>query len=293
MATPARADPATDLVSPSGDGRRGGDFQMWFWLRDAILLIEPSDLVDFATVSVGREVNRSVRLSNTGATPVTANVSVSGGDRIRTTLAKLPITLEPSGQTDIPLIFKPLQGRQIQRRTANRKRSRSRIRKPRSSCEVAAHPAGRSVRLAFRRRAAQHPHGPYDHHPQPQPPADHGHGNRLRFGRRRHPTQDIHAETRGVPPSHRVSPTASLRPEIRLAAHRDHGRSAGFAGLRSSAEIARVCFNRVARCGLLPHLPVRETFEASSPASAGRFRTSTGGLTPPRAPPSRFGPCAV
>ena len=70
--------PATDLVSPIGDGRRGGNFQMWFWLRDAILLINPSDIVDFATVSVGREVNRSVRLSNTCATPVKANVSVTG-----------------------------------------------------------------------------------------------------------------------------------------------------------------------------------------------------------------------
>ena len=81
---------------PSGDGRQGGDFQMWFWLTPAPLLqISPATL-NFGTQAVGAtSAAQTVTLTNVGNIPVNiSNISITA-DFAET-------------NTCIPSIFRPL-----------------------------------------------------------------------------------------------------------------------------------------------------------------------------------------
>ena len=81
---------------PSGDGRQGGDFQMWFWLTPAPLLqISPATL-NFGTLAVGvTSAAQTVTLTNVGNIPVNiSNISIT------TDFAET--------NTCIPSIFRPL-----------------------------------------------------------------------------------------------------------------------------------------------------------------------------------------
>jgi hypothetical protein len=77
--TDASGRPTLGLSLPSGDGRQGGEFQMWFWLTPAPLLeISPATL-NFGTQAVGTtSPAQSVTLRNSGNTPVTiSNIHIT------------------------------------------------------------------------------------------------------------------------------------------------------------------------------------------------------------------------
>jgi len=97
---------ATDEVLPSGDGRRGGDFPIWFWLGFDSIVVKPSDRLDFGTVALGVNGNRSVTLGNVGDAPVTMGVAVTG-DAFSAATPDPAIKVEPGGQASIPLVFNP------------------------------------------------------------------------------------------------------------------------------------------------------------------------------------------
>jgi hypothetical protein len=81
---------------PSGDGRQGGDFQMWFWLTPAPLLqISPTTL-NFGTQAVGTtSPAQTVTLRNVGNIPINISNINSTADFAET-------------NTCIPSIFRPV-----------------------------------------------------------------------------------------------------------------------------------------------------------------------------------------
>lgn len=97
---------ATHLLLPSGDGRPGGDFRMWFWLQGPAIVFEPPELVDFGTVFPGFIVERDVLVRNDGNTTFSAQVDVSG-TAFQSELSGQTITVEPGKQGRIPLVFTP------------------------------------------------------------------------------------------------------------------------------------------------------------------------------------------
>jgi hypothetical protein len=77
--TDASGNPTLGLNLPSGDGRQGGDFQMWFWLTPSPLLqISPAS-INFGTQVVGStSAAQTVTLSNVGNIPITiSNMNVT------------------------------------------------------------------------------------------------------------------------------------------------------------------------------------------------------------------------
>ncbi len=83
---PRGTDDGTDVILPSGDRRRGSDFEMWFWLvekpqtpsGDPAIRVDPAGL-PFGSVSVGLSVNRTVQVSNVGTGTLTGQASVAIG----------------------------------------------------------------------------------------------------------------------------------------------------------------------------------------------------------------------
>jgi len=94
--TDASGSPSLGVSLPSGDGRQGGDFQMWFWLTPAPLLqISPAS-INFGTQAVGTtSAAQTVTLRNVGNIPVTiSNINITS-DFAET-------------NTCIPAIFRPV-----------------------------------------------------------------------------------------------------------------------------------------------------------------------------------------
>jgi len=71
----------TGLQLPSGNGRPGGDFEMWFWLTSApTVTVSPSNL-DFGNQLQGvASAPLSITVSNGGGSPLPVTVTLSGGD---------------------------------------------------------------------------------------------------------------------------------------------------------------------------------------------------------------------
>jgi len=94
--TDASGSQALGLSLPSGDGRQGGDFQMWFWLTPAPLLQISPTTINFGTQAVGTtSPAQTVTLRNVGNIPVTiSNIDIT------------PDFAETN--TCIPSIFRPI-----------------------------------------------------------------------------------------------------------------------------------------------------------------------------------------
>jgi hypothetical protein len=94
--TDASGRPSLGINLPSGDGRQGGDFQMWFWLTPAPeLQISPASL-NFGTQVVGTtSAAQAVTLTNVGNIPITISTISITADFAET-------------NTCIPAIFRPL-----------------------------------------------------------------------------------------------------------------------------------------------------------------------------------------
>ena len=92
----ASGNPSLGVSLPSGDGRQGGDFQMWFWLTPAPLLqISPAS-INFGTQAVGTtSAAQTVTLRNVGNIPVT--------------ISSINVTADfAETNTCIPAIFRPV-----------------------------------------------------------------------------------------------------------------------------------------------------------------------------------------
>jgi hypothetical protein len=99
----AQGGQSTGLSFPSGDGRPGGDFEMWFWLT-AIprLAISPTTLT-FNAQSVGTTSQpQTVTLTNVGNLPITiSNITISGDFAETNTCIQSPFTITPAAPTGI------------------------------------------------------------------------------------------------------------------------------------------------------------------------------------------------
>ena len=104
-----RDDNRTDAVLPSGDGRRGGDLSLWFWLaRDEgnpDIAAEP-DTLFFGVVTVGGAVIESFALLNEGDAPLVVNAFGVPGPSF-TVLDAGPLTVPPGGSATVRVRFAP------------------------------------------------------------------------------------------------------------------------------------------------------------------------------------------
>ena len=102
----------TGILLPSGDGRRGGDFQMWFWLTS-----QPSVVVSPASIDFGSlPVNATspvvpITVTNNSTNPVTVAISLAPGDNFSqtTTCPVSPTTLPVGANCTINVTFKPVR----------------------------------------------------------------------------------------------------------------------------------------------------------------------------------------
>jgi hypothetical protein len=99
----------TGLSLPSGDGRRGGDFEMWFWLTSpptGVVVVAPASL-DFGNQAVNASATLPVTVTNNTAQQVTLAVSITPGD-FTETITPSP-TLASGASATINVTFKPTQ----------------------------------------------------------------------------------------------------------------------------------------------------------------------------------------
>jgi len=100
-----------DLRLPSGDGRRGGDFEMWFWLGPSSVSapdidVTPTSLA-FGNVVVGQSPTQSLTMRNTGNAPLTVAGFTSNNPRFSVVAPAVPLTVAPNGQQPVTVRFSP------------------------------------------------------------------------------------------------------------------------------------------------------------------------------------------
>jgi hypothetical protein len=99
----------TSLLLPSGDGRRGGDFEMWFWLTSpptGVVVVSPASL-DFGNQAVNAATTLPVLVTNNTAGPVTLSITLAGGDFSETVTPSA--TLAAGASSTINVTFTPTQ----------------------------------------------------------------------------------------------------------------------------------------------------------------------------------------
>jgi hypothetical protein len=102
----------TNLFSPSGDGRRGGDFEMWFWVTappSGTVVVSPTT-IDFGSLAVNASATQPVTVTNNTAASVTLAISID--DTTDFTEAVAPdssTTLAVNASATINVTFKPPQ----------------------------------------------------------------------------------------------------------------------------------------------------------------------------------------
>lgn len=104
---PGGPTPAINIRFPTGDGRRGGDFEMWFWLTRAVnpvpnIVFTPPVLNFATTPATGR---LSVSVSNGGTAPLTVTQLDIDNPAFIITSAGPPFTIAPGGQQAITIQF--------------------------------------------------------------------------------------------------------------------------------------------------------------------------------------------
>lgn len=102
-----------DLRLPSGDGRRGGDFEMWFWLAPGGLLapdidVTPTSLA-FGNVSVGQNPTQSLTVRNTGSAElsITRTGITSNRPWFSVVSPTGPFSVAPNAQQTVTVRFSP------------------------------------------------------------------------------------------------------------------------------------------------------------------------------------------
>lgn len=105
-----RADGGTDVVLPSGDRRRGGDLEVWFWLRQGEIdanpriRLQPEEL-GFGTVAVGGSEERAIAVHNDGDGPLRAEASTAPD--VFAVASADAFVVEPGGRRDLRVRFAP------------------------------------------------------------------------------------------------------------------------------------------------------------------------------------------
>ncbi len=103
----------TELRLHSGDGRPGGDFEMWFWVaRDFApdIDVTPTAL-DFSNVPVGQLATKELTVENTGGAVL--NVSSIGSDNEFFKVTPTTFTVDAGRKRKVTVSFKPTtRGRQ-------------------------------------------------------------------------------------------------------------------------------------------------------------------------------------
>ncbi len=97
------------LSLPSGDGRRGGDFEMWFWIeprRRQAITVTPGSL-SFGTIAVNSVKDLIINLTNAGTAPVTIEaMTIAQKEFAVIAPRQFPLTLSP-GSIDSTVRFSP------------------------------------------------------------------------------------------------------------------------------------------------------------------------------------------
>ncbi|PAP76012.1 DUF6519 domain-containing protein [Rubrivirga marina] len=107
---PRASDGGTDVVLPSGDGRRGSDFELWFWLVETREDGRPSIAVSpaalrFPEVSApGQRLERTLRIRNDGGAPLQIT-SLDVGPGVFRVEAPLPLRVEPGAEADVLVTY--------------------------------------------------------------------------------------------------------------------------------------------------------------------------------------------
>ena len=107
---PRASDGGTDVVLPSGDGRRGSDFELWFWLVETREDGRPSIAVSpaalrFPEVSApGQRFERTLRVRNDGGAPLQITGLDVGPDVFRVD-APLPLRVEPGAEAEVVVAY--------------------------------------------------------------------------------------------------------------------------------------------------------------------------------------------
>jgi hypothetical protein len=99
----------TGILLPSGDGRRGGDFEMWFWLTSTPSVVVSTSSIDFGSLPVNPTSPPVVPITvtNNSTNPVTIAVALaSAGNFSQTTNCG---TLAVGASCTIDATFKPTQ----------------------------------------------------------------------------------------------------------------------------------------------------------------------------------------
>lgn len=103
-----REDGGTDVILPSGDRRRGGDLEMWFWLvegRRPIINVN-RDTLDFEVVPIGSSRTLSLVIENRG-TATLAIRRMTTNQSVFTVLADVPFDVPPDSERSAPVRFTP------------------------------------------------------------------------------------------------------------------------------------------------------------------------------------------
>ncbi len=102
----------TGIVLPSGTGRRGGDFEMWFWLISLPSVVVSPTSIDFPAQAVGTtSAPIPVALTNNTKNPIAITSIVPSGDFAQTTTCPAsPGTLAAGGNCAINATFTPTIG---------------------------------------------------------------------------------------------------------------------------------------------------------------------------------------
>jgi hypothetical protein len=112
--SPAAPDPTTgfqrtDVLLPSGDGKRGGDFEMWFWLISLPAVVVSPTSINFPNQVQGIvSAPVALTLTNNSPAPLTISSIVPTGDFAQTTNCPLTSTqLAESASCTINVTFTP------------------------------------------------------------------------------------------------------------------------------------------------------------------------------------------
>jgi hypothetical protein len=98
----------TGILLPSGDGRRGGDFEMWFWLTSTPSVVVSTSSIDFGSLPVNASSPVApITVTNNSTNPVTIAVTVApAGNFSQTTNCG---TLAVGASCTINATFRPMQ----------------------------------------------------------------------------------------------------------------------------------------------------------------------------------------
>ncbi|QXD15749.1 choice-of-anchor D domain-containing protein [Rhodocaloribacter litoris] len=103
------------LRFPGGDGRRGGDFEMWFWLTPAVAAgnpaidVEPAAL-GFGNVALGSSAEATFTLANTGNAVLTVSSIRTTNTQFAVQAPDAPFEIPPGGTSPpVVVVFQPAQ----------------------------------------------------------------------------------------------------------------------------------------------------------------------------------------